>query len=145
MFLWDKTCRIWRMKRELQRLRESVAPEKIVMLVRLIYVLWLREQFAGPEPKWGNLQDSSQAVLLLPPVLHREENLSKKGLRTPISYLPPCRHVPGGTMNVPPGLPAAFPHQTQGSHSFFCFPSSTPIKIPPVPRWLPGYVVHGTA
>lgn len=72
-----------------------MAPEKTLMLIKSIYVLWLREQFRGPEPKWGNLQDSSRAMLMLPPVLRRGEKLSKNSLRTPDSQPPPCRHVPG--------------------------------------------------
>ena len=31
-------------------------------------------------------------------------------------------------MNVSPGSPAAFPHQTQGLHPFFCFPP-TPCQL----------------
>lgn len=84
-----------RVKCELQRLGESVAPDKILMLVRSIYVLHLRQQFKGLEPKWGNLQDSSWAVLMLSPVLHRREKLTKNSLNTPSSHPPPCRHVPG--------------------------------------------------
>lgn len=54
------------------------------MLVRLIYVLQLREQFKRAEPKWGDLQDSSRAVLMLPPVLRRGEKLEKaSGLPVP--------------------------------------------------------------
>lgn len=66
------------------------------MLVGLIYVLQLREQFRGAEPKWGDLQDSSRAVLMLPPVLCRGEKLLENASGLPVATLLPAGMCWGG-------------------------------------------------
>lgn len=102
------------MKHKLRRQWGSVASEKTLMLVGSIYVLWLREQFRRPEPKWGNLQGSSQAVLMLPPVLRRGEKLSKKDLTSPNSHPLPCGQVLGGYHEGPPWVcQLHFPTETR--------------------------------